>query len=344
MVIRLGKFEMPRRLIKEDETATDTYAKFIAEPFERGYGYTLGNSLRRVLLSSIEGAAITSVKIDGVLHEFDTIEGMVEDVTELILNLKQVHLVSHSREPKMIEIKVEKKGEVTAADIITDGTVSVVNPEQHIAQLNKKVKLAIEMEVAIGRGYRPSERNKQEGQPIGVIPMDSIFTPVRKVAYHVEDTRVGQISEYDKLVLEIWTDGRISPEDALMQAAAVLKEHLAVFIDYDRHPIRIEEEEKEREEREKERDLERLLAMPINEIELSVRSANCITAANIKTIGDLVRKTEAEMLKYRNFGKKSLNEIKTILASMGLSLGMQLPSGGEEDGEAPALELPTKLE
>ena len=332
MVIRLGRFEMPRRLLKEEESATDTYSKFIAEPFERGYGYTIGNSLRRVLLSSLEGAAITSVKIGGVLHEFDTIDGMVEDVTELILNLKKVLLVSHSREEKTIELKVSKKGEVTAADISTDGTVEVVNPSHHIAQLNKVVNLNIEMEVAVGRGYRPSERNKEEEQPIGVIPIDSIFTPVKKVSYRVEDTRVGQISEYDKLILEIWTDGRISPEDALMRAAAVLREHLTVFVDYDKQPIKIEEEEKEVQEREEEEKLERLLRMSIKEIELSVRSSNCIEAANIKTIGDLVQKTEAEMLKYKNFGKKSLNEIKAILTGMGLSLGMRLPQAvGEKE-------------
>ena len=332
MVIRLGRFEMPRRLLKEEESATDTYSKFIAEPFERGYGYTIGNSLRRVLLSSLEGAAITSVKIGGVLHEFDTIDGMVEDVTELILNLKKVLLVSHSREEKTIELKVSKKGEVTAADISTDGTVEVVNPSHHIAQLNKVVNLNIEMEVAVGRGYRPSERNKEEEQPIGVIPIDSIFTPVKKVSYRVEDTRVGQISEYDKLILEIWTDGRISPEDALMRAAAVLREHLTVFVDYDKQPIKIEEEEKEVQEREEEEKLERLLRMSIKEIELSVRSSNCIEAANIKTIGDLVQKTEAEMLKYKNFGKKSLNEIKAILTGMGLALGMRLPQAiGEKE-------------
>lgn len=324
MVIRLGRFEMPKRLLEEEGSTTDTYAKFIAEPFERGYGHTLGNALRRVLLSSLEGAAITSVRINGVLHEFDTIEGMVEDVTELILNLKQVLLVSHSREPKKIELKADKKGEVTAADIITDGTVEVVNPAHHIAQLSKKVKLEIELEVEIGRGYRPSEGNKKEGQPIGIIPLDSIFTPVKRVAYHIEDTRVGQITEFDKLILEIWTDGRVKPEDALVQAASILREHITVFIDYDKHPLAIGEEAEEEKEKKKGEDMDRLLNMSINEIELSVRAANCITAASITTIGDLVQKTEAEMLKYRNFGKKSLNEIKQILTGMGLSLGMKL--------------------
>ncbi|MCX6338588.1 MAG: DNA-directed RNA polymerase subunit alpha [Candidatus Aureabacteria bacterium] len=323
MVIRLGRFEMPKRLLEEEGSATDTYAKFIAEPFERGYGHTLGNALRRVLLSSLEGAAITSVRINGVLHEFDTIDGMVEDVTELILNLKQVLLVSHSREPKKIELKADKKGEVTAADITTDGTVEVVNPAHHIAHLSKKVKLEIELEVEIGRGYRPSEGNKKEGQPIGIIPLDSIFTPVKRVAYHIEDTRVGQITEFDKLILEIWTDGRVKPEDALVQAASILREHIAVFVDFDKHPLAIGEEEEEEKEKKKGEDMDRLLDMSINEIELSVRAANCITAANIKTIGDLVQNTEAEMLKYRNFGKKSLNEIKQILTGMGLSLGMK---------------------
>ena len=323
MVIRLGRFEMPKRLLEEEGSATDTYAKFIAEPFERGYGHTLGNALRRVLLSSLEGAAITSVRINGVLHEFDTIDGMVEDVTELILNLKQVLLVSHSREPKKIELKADKKGEVTAADITTDGTVEVVNPAHHIAHLSKKVKLEIELEVEIGRGYRPSEGNKKEGQPIGIIPLDSIFTPVKRVAYHIEDTRVGQITEFDKLILEIWTDGRVKPEDALVQAASILREHITVFVDFDKHPLAIGEEEEEEKEKKKGEDMDRLLDMSINEIELSVRAANCITAANIKTIGDLVQNTEAEMLKYRNFGKKSLNEIKQILTGMGLSLGMK---------------------
>jgi DNA-directed RNA polymerase subunit alpha len=329
MVIRLGRFEMPKRLLLDEKTATDTYAQFIAEPFERGYGHTLGNALRRVLLSSLEGAAITTVKIGGVLHEFDTIDGMVEDVTELILNLKNVLLISHSREPKKIELRAAKKGEVTASAIVTDGTVEVVNPGLHVAQLNKDAKLEIEMDVEIGRGYRPAEGNKKEGQPIGIIPIDSIFTPVRRVAYHVEDTRVGRITEYDRLILDVWTDGRVKPEDALIQASLILREHLTVFVDYDKHTLRIDEQEKAEEEKQKEKELERFLATPIGDIELSVRATNCINAASIKTIGDLVQKTEAEMLKFRNFGKKSLNEIKQILSGMGLSLGMNLPARAE---------------
>lgn len=331
MVIRLSEFEMPTHLIRDEEKETETYAKFIAEPFERGFGHTLGNAIRRTLLSSIEGAAVTSIEVAGVMHEFDTIEGMVEDVTELILNIKNVLMVSHSREPKTLELEVERQGEVTAGDIKTDGTVEIMNPEHRIALLNKKVKLNIKMEVGVGRGYRPSERNKRDNQPIGVIPIDSIFTPVRRVAYHVEDTRVGQLYEYDKLILEIWTDGRISPADALMRAGNILKDHLNVFVEYDRQPLKIEEEEKEKLEKEKEKELERLLNLPINEIELSVRSANCIQSARIKTIRDLVQKTEPEMLKFRNFGKKSLNEIKNILAKMGLTLGMTLPELGDDN-------------
>jgi DNA-directed RNA polymerase subunit alpha len=336
MVIRMAKFEMPKRLILEEGTATETYAKFIAEPFERGYGHTLGNALRRVLLSSLEGAAITSVKIAGVLHEFDTIDGVVEDVTEIILNLKKVLLVSHSREPKTLGLKVERKGEVTAADISTDGTVEVVNPAHHIATLNKKLVLDASLTVEIGRGYQPAEASKKEEQTIGVIPIDAIFTPVTRVAYRVEDTRVGRITDYDKLILEIWTDGRIKPGDALIHASSILREHLTVFVDYDKHPVKIEEEELQEKKEVEEFELERKLNTPITEIELSVRAANCINAAGIKTMRDLTRKTEAEMLKYRNFGKKSLTEIKEKLAEMGLSLGMNLPGGGG----APAGELP----
>lgn len=323
MVVKLGKFEMPRRLLRDEETATETYAKFIAEPFEAGYGHTLGNALRRTLLSSLEGGAITSVKIEGVLHEFSTLDGVVEDVTQIILNLKKVLLRSYTREVRKLELHVDRKGEVTAADIITDNTVEVLNPDLHIATISKKVKLDFEMEARMGRGYSPAEKNKTPDQPIGVIPIDAVFTPVRKVNYRVENTRVGYRTDFDRLILEIWTDGRISPDDTIKHAAVILNKHLNVFVDYDRDGIEIEEVVEE--EAEEDKKLEKLLAMSINEIELSVRSANCITAANINTIGNLVQKTEAEMLKYRNFGKKSLNEIKEILAGMDLALGMELP-------------------
>ncbi len=323
MVTKLGRFEMPKRLLRDGATTTETYARFIAEPFEAGYGHTLGNSLRRALLSSLEGAAITSVKIDGVLHEFSTIDGVVEDVTQIILNLKKVLLKAYTREVRKLGIHVEKKGEVTAADIITDNTVEVLNPDLHIATLSKKVKLDMEIEAWMGRGYSPAEKNKVPDQPIGVIPIDAVFTPVRKVNYYVENTRVGYRTDFDRLIIEVWTDGRISPDDAIKHAAVILDKHLNVFVDYDKDMIEIEEEKEE--EAEEDKKLEKLLSMSINEIELSVRSANCIESASIKTIGELVQKTEAEMLKYRNFGKKSLNEIKEILAGMGLSLGMKLP-------------------
>lgn len=322
MAVVVGRFEMPKRLVKEEENKEKTYAKFIAEPFEQGYGYTVGNSLRRVLLSSLEGAAITSIKIEGVHHEFASIPGVVEDVTDVILNLKKVLLVSHTRQNKKIEIHVKKKGVVTAGDIKTDNTVEVLNPAWKICTLDKETKLDIEMEVGVGRGFYPSEKNKHPGQPVDTVPIDSLFSPVRKVKYSIENTRVGQVTDYDKLILEVWTDGRMSPEEALKQSSAILKEHLGIFVNYDEHYVEFEKEQKA-EKSEKDM-LEKLLNMPISEIELSVRSANCINNANIKTIGELVTKSEQEMLKYRNFGKKSLNEIKAILSGMGLSLGMKL--------------------
>ncbi|MCS7338033.1 MAG: DNA-directed RNA polymerase subunit alpha, partial [Verrucomicrobiae bacterium] len=294
---------MPKRLIKDEATATGTYAKFIAEPFEPGYGHTIGNSLRRVLLSSLEGAAITSVKIDGVAHEFSTIEGVVEDVTDIVLNLKKVLFKVHTREPQTLILSVNKEGPVTAADIQLNQNVELVNPEQHICTLDKKRKLEMELEVKVGRGFLPSEENKKPGQPIGVIPIDSLFSPVRRVRYSVEAARVGQRTDYDRLILEIWTDGRISPDDALVQASAILQRHLDVFVGYDKNAVEFEEVvDKQDEERRKWR---KLLNMSVNEIELSVRAANCLNNANITTVGQLAMKTEQEMLKYRNFGKKS---------------------------------------
>ncbi len=323
MSVKLGRFEMPNRLQREEEGATPTYAKFVAEPFERGFGYTVGNSIRRVLLSSLEGAAVTTVKIDGCLHEYATIPGVVEDVSDIILNLKKVLFKIHSRVPKTLTLKANKEGELKASDIQVDSNVEIVNPDAHIATLNKKVNLQIEMQIGIGRGYWPAEKNKQAGQPIGVIPIDSIFTPVKKVKYYVENTRVGQITDYDKLILEIWTDGRITPEEALKQSSAIMQRHLDIFVDYDKNYV--EFEKGETSQKGDEARLDKLLSTPISEIELSVRSANCINNADIKTIADLVVKSEPEMLKFRNFGKKSLNEIKAILTTMGLSLGMKLP-------------------
>ena len=318
---RLGKFELPNKLTKVEEGATPTYAKFIAEPFEAGYGHTIGNSLRRVLLSSIEGAAISSIKIDGVNHEFQSIDNVVEDVTDIVLNLKKILIVSHKRETMNLLIKASKAGKVTAADIQADANITIINPEQLICTLDSKRSFEAEIEIKTGRGYCPGESNKKEEQAIGVIPIDSLFSPVRLVKYTVENTRVGQITDYDKLILEVWTDGRITPDDALKQSASILKHHLDVFDRVSEEVFEFDSQQSEVSEEQNK--LRKLLNMSVNEIELSVRAANCLNNANITTVGELAMKTEQEMLKYRNFGKKSLNEIKEKLEALGLSLGMK---------------------
>jgi DNA-directed RNA polymerase subunit alpha len=316
---------MPKRLQKDDATATETYAKFVADPFETGYGHTIGNSLRRVLLSSLEGAAITSLKVDGAMHEFATIDGVVEDVTDVVLNLKKIKFKAHTRDPQTLLLSVNKEGPVTAADIQLNQNVELVNPDQPICTLDKKKKFEMELELKIGRGFCPSDENKKPGQPIGVIAIDSLFSPVTRVRYAVEAARVGNRTDYDRLILEIWTDGRISPDDALTQASAILAHHLDVFVGYDKNAVEFEEaESKQDDEKAK---LKKLLNMSVNEIELSVRAANCLNNANITTVGQLAMKTEQEMLKYRNFGKKSLNEIKDKLQALGLSLGMNFEAG-----------------
>jgi DNA-directed RNA polymerase subunit alpha len=322
----------------EKETLTPFYGKFVAEPFERGFGITIGNSLRRILLSSLQGAAITSVKIDGVLHEFSTIPGTKEDVTEIILNLKEVRLKLHTEGPKTIRVKAEGPKVLKAGDLITGDAVEVLNPDHYLVTLSRDSKLSMEMVVKMGRGYVSAERNKEEGQPIGTIPIDAIFSPIKKVNYAVTNARVGQITDYDKLTLEVWTDGSLNPEEAVAHAAKILKEQLSIFITFE------EEEEAEasysEDEEEKESVNENLLRS-VDELELSVRSANCLKYANIKLIGDLVQKTEAEILATKNFGRKSLNEIKDILAEMGLSLGMKLdnwpPKKSEEEVESGAI-------
>ena len=319
MGISMKNFEMPKKLILDESTYTPTYGKFVAEPFERGYGVTIGNGLRRVLISSIEGTAVTSIKISGAHHEFSSITGVVEDVPQIIMNIKKLILKSHFKTPKPMSINVEKKGKVTAKDIKADETVEIVNPDLHIATLTKNVKLQIDMEVARGRGYVSAEKNKSEGQSIGVIAIDSIFTPVKKVNFYVENTRVGQITDYDKLILELWTSGAIEPKEALLYASNILQRHLDIFVGFGKLP----EEEEMPEESEETKQLMEKLRTPISELELSVRSSNCLREARIKTIGDLVKKTELEMLRYRNFGKKSLAEINKILGGMGLSLGMK---------------------
>ena len=316
---------MPKRLQKDDATATETYAKFVADPFETGYGQTIGNSLRRVLLSSLEGAAVTSLKVDGAMHEFATIDGVVEDVTDIVLNLKKVKFKAHSRDEQVLMLTVNKEGAVTAADIQTNQNIELVNPSQHICTLDKKKKIEMELTVKVGRGFCPSDENKKPGQAIGVVAIDSIFSPVTRVRYNVEAARVGNRTDYDRLVLEIWTDGRITPDDALTQASAILAHHLDVFVGYDKNAVEFEEAaDKQDDEKAK---LKKLLNMSVNEIELSVRAANCLNNANITTVGQLALKTEQEMLKYRNFGKKSLNEIKDKLVSLNLSLGMNFEPG-----------------
>jgi DNA-directed RNA polymerase subunit alpha len=320
---RLGKFELPSKLTKVEEGATPTYAKFIAEPFEAGYGHTIGNSLRRVLLSSIEGSAISSIKIEGVNHEFQSIDGVVEDVTDIVLNLKKVLIVALTdrRDPINLQIKVNREGAVTAADIQPDPNIRIVNPDQVICTLDKNLPFQAEVEIKTGRGYYPGEQNKKEEQAIGVIPIDSLFSPVRLVKYAVENTRVGQITDYDKLILEVWTDGRVNPDDALKQASSILAHHLDVFNRVSNEEYSFETQANEVSEEQNK--LRKLLNMSVNEIELSVRAANCLNNANITTVGELAMKTEQEMLKYRNFGKKSLNEIKEKLEALGLSLGMK---------------------
>ncbi len=321
MGIKWKDFQLPKFLEIDEATHTSTYAKFIAEPFERGFGVTLGNSLRRVLLSSIEGSAVTNVKIDGVLHEFGSIDGVMEDVADIIQNIKNLILRSHSRAAKTIYIKKDKSGEVTARDIITDGTVEVLNPDLYIATLTKDVRFHVELEVGRGRGYVASELNKKEEHTIGMVPVDSMFSPIKKVAYYVENTRVGQKTDYDRLIVEVFSNGSIDPKEAMLYAANILRGHLDVFMNLGSIPEELEEEESMSPE---ETQRYEKLRLSISELELSVRSSNCLREANIKMIADLVRKSETELLGLRNFGKKSLTEVKELIMGMGLNLGMQI--------------------
>ncbi len=310
----------PKRL--EVETSEpNTYGKFECEPLERGFGITLGNALRRVLLSSLQGAAITNVKVDGVLHEFSTIPGVLEDVTDVILNLKEVRF-KMGGDANLRRVYIEKQGEgrVTAGDIQAGALVDVLNPNQHICTLAKDAKLRMELTIKQGKGYVPADKNIEETQPIGTIPIDAIFSPVRKVSYTVSQARVAQITDYDKLTLEIWSDGSLKPEDALAYAAKILKDQLTIFINFE------EEAESQEEEVRTEPAFNENLFRSVDELELSVRSANCLKNADIRHIGELVQRTEQEMLKTKNFGRKSLNEIKEILSEMGLSLGMKIDS------------------
>jgi len=324
----------PRGLSVEQDTLTDTFGKFVAEPLERGFGSTLGNALRRVLLSSLQGAAITSIRVEGVEHEFSTIPNVAEDVTDIILNLKEVLLRMHTQEEKTIRIEVEGPKEVKAGDIIVDQDVEVLNPGHHLFTLSEGGRVRMEMTARRGRAYVPAERNKVAGAPIGIIPIDSLFSPIKKVNYQVTNARVGQVTDYDRLTLEVWTNGSVSPADAVAFAAKIVKEQLSIFINFDEAeepaPIELPKSEEKLNEN---------LFRSVDELELSVRSANCLQNANIKTIGDLVQKSEADMLKTKNFGRKSLKEIKEILAEMGLSLGMKLENWPPKapTAQAPAL-------
>ena len=310
----------PKRLEFEKNTKSDLYGKFSAGPFERGYGVTTGNSLRRMLLSSIEGAAIVAVKFEGVFHEFSSIPGVVEDVTEIILNLKQVNLamVDEAKE-KRIYIKKDTSGKIYAKDIGSDSQITVLNPDHLIATLDKNSNLDMEMIVRKGRGYVPAEKQVIEGESVQMIPIDSIFSPIEKVCYHIENTRVGQSTDYDLLVMEMWTNGGITPEDAVAHAAKIVKDHMQVFINFDEEPETVQPEIDQKKQK-----MWTNLAKSVEELELSVRSYNCLKNANIQTIAELVQKTDSEMLRTRNFGRKSLNEIKEILEEMGLHFGIKL--------------------
>ncbi len=317
----------PERVEVSDSTAT--YGKFVCEPLERGFGITIGNALRRILLSSIHGAAIVSVMIDGVMHEFSAIPGVLEDVSEVALNLKEVRLRMADSGPRVIRIEASEEGEVKAGDIITDGSVEILNPEHRIATLSKGVKLNMTMTVRVGKGYVPAEMNKGENDPVGTIPLDAVFSPIKRVNYVVGNARVGQRTDYDKLSLEVWTDGSVLPEDATAYAAKILKEQMNVFITFDEEPEPEPEEPEEKEE-----PLNENLYRSVEELELSVRSANCLKNANIRYIGELVQRTEQAMLKTKNFGRKSLNEIKEVLTEMGLTLGMKVEGFVLPDEEA----------
>ncbi|HET9217648.1 MAG TPA: DNA-directed RNA polymerase subunit alpha [Terriglobia bacterium] len=325
-------FQKPKRLIVNTE-ATDRYAAFTAQPFERGFGTTIGNALRRVLLSSIEGAAITAVNIQGVLHEFSPIPGVVEDATDVILNLKQIPLKLHGEGPKLIYLKGTEPGRYTSGNIEHDADIEILDKDIYIATVSEGGSLQIEMRVENGRGYISADRNFDEELGIGYIPVDSVHSPVRKVNYFVEAARLGQVTDYDKLTIEIWTNGSITPQDSLGLGAKLLKDHMQIFIQFEEKAEPTEEVQEVRHDAVIEH-----LNKSVDELELSVRSYNCLKNANIRTIGELVIKTEAEMLKTKNFGRKSLNEIKEILGGMGLSLGMRLDEHGRPVSGAPPME------
>ncbi len=328
----VSSLKMPEAVVLDEANYTNSFGRFTLQPLERGYGVTLGNSLRRVLLSSLQGSAITSVKFSGVLHEFTTIEGIVEDVSEIILNLKQVRMKFLSKKPNKIDISLAGPGEFTAADIQkASNEVEILNPDLHIATLNKNAKIDVEIRVGKGVGYVPASENVSPEQTIGVIPIDSIFTPIKVVKYLVENVRIGDKNDFEKLTMEITTDGSITPDDALTQAAKILREHVQLFINFD-----LEQEEEQnvsQKDSETER-IKKILLTPVDDLELSVRSHNCLKAANIKNLAELVRKDEQEMLKFRNFGRKSLAELMEIVETLGLDFGMDVDKYIKEDSDS----------
>jgi DNA-directed RNA polymerase subunit alpha len=334
---------MPKEIVRDQQVMTATTGRFVIEPLERGFGQTIGNSLRRTLLSSIQGAAVTAVRIKGVLHELSNIPGVLDDVTDIILNLKQLVVVMHCDEPKFLRLAVEKEGPITAADIDEIADIKIVNKDLVICTATEKTKVEMDILIGHGRGYVPAENHNLDDFDIGLIAVDSNFSPIRRVSYVVENTRVGQRTDYDRLVLDIVTDGSVTPEDALGYGAKIVKDHMLLFIHFDEEPM--EEEEKEvDEETEK---LKEVLNRSVEELELSVRSSNCLRRANIKTLADLVRRSEQDMLKYRNFGKQSLKEITEILNGMGLHLGMDVDAhlgGMAEKKEEPAKDKDTEEE
>jgi DNA-directed RNA polymerase subunit alpha len=318
-------FQKPKKLDYDAETLTPNYGRFVAQPFERGFGTTIGNALRRVLLSSIEGAAVTAVRVEGVLHEFSSLTGVVEDMTDVVLNLKQIPFRMHGEGPKTLYIEKKGPGVVTAADIEPDSDVEILDTTTHVATLSKEGSLKMELRLKKGRGYTVADRNADQDLPIGYIPIDSIHSPVRRVNYHVEGARVGQMTDYDRLILEVWTNGAVSPQEAIGLAADLLGDHLRIFSAFEAKG----EAEEIREAVEVDPRLSEMLSKPIEELDLSVRSANCLKNANIRTLGDLVQRSEREMLSTKNFGRKSLDEIKDVLASLGLSFGMTRMSRSE---------------
>ncbi|HEY0158780.1 MAG TPA: DNA-directed RNA polymerase subunit alpha [Thermoanaerobaculia bacterium] len=317
-------FQKPKKLDYDPETLTPNYGRFVAQPFERGFGTTIGNALRRVLLSSIEGAAITAVRVEGVLHEFSSLQGVVEDMTDVVLNLKQVPFKLHGSGPKTLYLEKKGPGVVTASDFESDPDIEILDPTAHIATLSKEGSLKLEARLKKGRGYVVADRNADTDLPLGYIPVDSIHSPVRRVNYHVEGARVGQMTDYDKLILEVWTNGAVSPQEAISLASELLADHLRIFSAFE---TRIEERE-EAAAPEVDPRMAEMLAKPIEELDLSVRSANCLKNANIRTLGDLVQRTEREMLSTKNFGRKSLDEIKDVLQSLGLQFGMTRMGAG----------------